>query len=66
MKSGTRKTPAGKAPGRIVGELVIYEKQARDRKEIFTRGSLTFPPDGILITEQHNRQAPDSESNPIR
>lgn len=57
--------PSRQSPGRIVGELVIYEKQARDRKEIFTRGSLTFPPDGILITEQHNRQAPILRATPF-
>ena len=45
-------------PGRLVGTLLTYEERARDRREVFARGALTWPADGILINEQHNRQSP--------
>ena len=46
------------SPGRLVGTLLRYEERARDRKEVFVRGALTWPEDGILINEQHNRLSP--------
>ena len=48
------------SPGRLVGTLLRYEERARDRKEVFVRGALSWPKEGILINEQHNRQAPIS------
>ena len=45
-------------PGRLVGTLLTYEMRAHDRPELFERGALRWPDDGILIREQHNRQAP--------
>ena len=50
--------PTRESPGRLVGTLLRYEERARDRNELFARGALTWPEDGILINEQHNRQAP--------
>ena len=50
--------PSRESPGRLVGTLLTYEERARDRNEVFRRGALTWPADGILINEQHNRQAP--------
>ena len=46
------------SPGRLVGTLLTYGEQARDRPELFTRGALEWAEDGIVINEQHNRQAP--------
>ena len=46
------------SPGRLVGTLVTYEERARDRAELFTRGALEWPPEGILINLQHDRQQP--------
>ena len=46
------------SPGRIAGTLLRYNEVASDRREVFSRGALTWPADGILINEQHNRQAP--------
>lgn len=46
------------SPGRLVGTLMTYEERAGDRAEIFTRGALEWPENGIVINEQHNRQAP--------
>ena len=50
--------PSRDSPGRLVGTLLTYEERAKDRREVFARGALTWPADGILINEQHNRQAP--------
>ena len=50
--------PSRESPGRIYGVLLRYEEKARDRNEVFSRGALTWPEEGILINEQHNRQAP--------
>ncbi|MDE0456258.1 MAG: hypothetical protein OXI15_03095 [Chromatiales bacterium] len=46
------------SPGRIVGTLLTYEERARDRAELFATGALEWPDDGIILNEQHNRQAP--------
>ena len=46
------------SPGRIVGTLMEYETRAGDRPEIFARGALSWPEGGIVLNEQHNRQAP--------
>ena len=45
-------------PGRLVGTLMTYGERAKDRAEMFADKALTFPPNGIVIDEQHNRQAP--------
>ena len=45
-------------PGRLVGTLMTYGERAKDRAEMFADSALTFPPNGIVIDEQHNRQAP--------
>ena len=50
--------PTRESPGRLTGTLLVYEERARDRREVFARGALTWPADGILINEMHNRQAP--------
>ena len=46
------------SPGRLTGTLLTYEVRAADRPEIFRRGSLRWPENGVLVREQHNRQAP--------
>ena len=50
--------PTRESPGRLVGTLITYEERAHDRPEVFVRGALTWPENGILVNEQHNRQAP--------
>lgn len=45
------------SPGRLVGQLVIYEKRAKDRPEIFTRGALEWPATGITLNLQHDRKS---------
>ena len=44
-------------PGRIVGTLMQYETRAGDRPEMFAAGALAWPEGGIVLNEQHNRQA---------
>ena len=46
------------SPGRMVGTLLTYETRAADRPEMFTRGALRWQAHGIIIDEQHNREAP--------
>ena len=50
--------PSRESPGRLSGTLLVYEERARDRNEIFKRGALTWPKEGILVNWQHNRQMP--------
>ena len=57
MKSGLLRTLSRLSPGRLTGTLVTYEVRAQDRPELFTRGALEWPTTGIIINEQHNRQA---------
>ena len=46
------------SPGRLVGTLVdLWRNQSRDRPEKFMRDSLLWADSGIIINEQHNRQA---------
>ena len=46
------------SPGRIVGTLIEYEKRASDRAEVFADGALSWDENGVILNEQHNRQAP--------
>ena len=46
------------SPGSLAGVLMRYETPARDRPELFKRGSLSWPPAGILIREMHQRHRP--------
>ena len=57
--------PSRDSPGRLVGTLLVYEERARDRPEVFSRGALTWPKEGIVINEQHNRQAPIAPGNSL-
>ena len=46
------------SPGRLTGTLMTYGERARDRPEMFEQDSLEWEANGILVREQHNRQAP--------
>ena len=46
------------SPGRITGSLMVYGDKARSRQELFADGALAWPDGGIVLNEQHNRQAP--------
>ena len=53
-----REDESRQSPGRLYGVLMPYETRAVDRPEVFKAGSLSWPDDGIVIREQHNREAP--------
>lgn len=50
--------PERRGPGVLTGVLMPYEKRAGDRPEMFARGALYWPDDGVVLREQHNREAP--------
>ena len=45
-------------PGRVTGTLIVYEKRAGDRPELFERDAIHWPKLGIVINEMHQRNAP--------
>ena len=45
------------SPGRLTGTLLTYETRASDRPEVFAQGALYWPENGIVINDQHQRQA---------
>ena len=46
------------SPGRLAGTLLTYGERARDRPELWLPGSATWPDNGFVINQQHNRAAP--------
>ena len=46
------------SPGRLTGTLLTYGQRASDRAEVFADGALSWDDGGIILNEQHNRQAP--------
>ncbi len=46
------------SPGRLRGVLMTYGERAKDRAEVFADGALSWPDEGVILNEQHNRQAP--------
>ena len=61
-----REDDTRRSPGRMVATLIREEERASDRPEIFKEGSVTWPPEGIIINLQHNRQAPVLRAVPFR
>ena len=53
-----RQDETRESPGMLSGVLMHYGTKARDRPEMFEMNSLHWDPSGIIIREQHNRQAP--------
>ena len=45
-------------PGRVTGTLIVFEKRAGDRPELFERDSIHWPERGIVINEMHQRNTP--------
>ena len=46
------------SPGHLFGVLVTYEQRARTRPEMFAKGALEWPDDGVILNRQHVRGAP--------
>lgn len=53
-----REDDTRQSPGHLTGTLLEYETRAKDRPEMFASGALSWPEGGIILNEQHNRQAP--------
>ena len=50
---------------RLIGTLMPYGHEARDRREIFEVGSLSWDPKGIVVNRMHTRSAPIMLAVPI-
>ena len=53
-------------PGRLVGRILTYGQRAVDRAELFERGALTWPADGVVLNRQHTRGAPIMRVQPTQ
>ena len=53
-----RQDETRESPGTLAGVLMVYGTKARDRAEMFEMNALHWDASGIIIREQHNRQAP--------
>ena len=53
-----RQDSSRESPGLLSGVLMSYGTKAKDREEMFEMNALHWDAEGILIREQHNRQAP--------
>ena len=53
-----REDETRRGPGRLVGRILTYGERATDRPELFERGALTWPADGVVLNRQHARGAP--------
>ena len=52
------------SPGRIFGTLLSYETKAKDRSEVFGRGALSWPADGVVLNLSHDRKQPVTRFTP--
>ena len=52
-------------PGILKGVVMPYGERAADRAEVFKPGALYWPADGVMLREQHNRQAPIVRFKPV-
>ena len=56
--------PSG--PGRLTGTIATFGETSRDsRRHVFTPGSLTWDPAGIVLNRQHQRAAPITRVVPM-
>ena len=60
-----REDESRQSPGTLSGILLVYEKRASDRPEMFSRGALYWPDTGIIINEQHDRKSAVVRTVPI-
>ena len=52
-------------PTRLIGTLMPYGTEARDRRELFEAGSLTWDPKGIVVNRMHQRASPIMRVIPV-
>ena len=55
-----------RGPGRLVGRMLTYGERAIDRAELFERGALSWPADGVVLNRQHARGAPIMRVMPVQ
>ena len=53
-------------PGRLVGRILTYGERASDRAELFERGALSWPADGVVLNRQHARTKPIMRILPVQ
>ena len=53
------------SPGRLKGNLITYERQAGDRKEIVARNAFYWRDGGIVINDQHRRESAIVRATPF-
>ena len=53
-----RQDETRESPGLLAGVLMSYGSKASDRPEMFEMGAFHWRESGIVIREQHNREAP--------
>ena len=61
-----REDETRQGPGRLVGRILRYGERAIDRAELFERGALTWPADGVILNRQHARGAPIMRVTPVQ
>lgn len=61
-----REDETRRGPGRLVGRILTYGERARDRAELFERGALSWPADGVILNRQHARGQPIMRVLPVR
>lgn len=52
-------------PTRLFGTLMVYNTEARDLREVFESGSLTWDEGGIVVNRMHQRASPIMRVTPI-
>ena len=50
---------------RLIGVLMPYNTEARDRRELFEAGSLSWDPKGIVVNRMHQRASPIMRVVPV-
>ena len=60
-----REDETRRGPGRLIGRILTYGERAIDRAELFERGALSWPADGVILNRQHARGAPIMRVVPI-
>ncbi len=60
-----RQDETRESPGLLAGVLMSYGSKASDRPETFEQDSLYWRDSGIVIREQHNREAPIARAIPF-
>ena len=59
-----RQDSSRESPGLLAGVLMLYGTKAKDREELFEQDAFHWDASGIVVREQHNRQAPILRTQP--